>query len=30
VLTPQTIEHYRERIRDFERKRLTRTAHRSA
>ncbi len=30
VLTPQTLEHYRERVRDFERKRLTRGAHRSA
>jgi cell division protein ZipA len=30
VLTGQTIEHYRERIRDYERKRLMRAAHRSA
>lgn len=25
VMTPQTVEHYRQRIRDFERKQLTRT-----
>lgn len=30
VLTGQTLEHYRERIRDYERKRLMQAAHRSA
>lgn len=30
VLTAQTLEHYRERIRDYERKRLMQAAHRSA
>ena len=30
VLTPQTLEHYRERVRDFERRRLARSSHRMA
>ncbi len=30
VLTAQTMEHYRQRIREYERKRLMRAAHRSA
>ncbi len=30
IVTPQTLEHYRERVRNFERRRLARSAHRSA